>query len=251
MPISLSRSRCAAILVALIAALAVTPSMASATVLPTTISENMTLTAAGSPYTGTSTTVSEGVTVTVEPGTLVKLTGTLASKGTLDVNGTAEAPAVFTSSSDSAPGQWTGIVLQAGAGASSIRHAEIRHGKTGIALDGSISPTIESSSIHDNGETGIAVSGGGAPEIADNAIVENAYAGITFSYTGASSQLDIHDNLVEGNKAGGIRVASSGATALTHVDFSGNEVEDNLGRAIYFEGPTLPPDLDENLLSGN
>ncbi|HEX2097365.1 MAG TPA: right-handed parallel beta-helix repeat-containing protein, partial [Solirubrobacterales bacterium] len=159
----------------------------------------MTLTAAGSPYTGTSTTISEGVTVTVEPGALVKLTGSLTSKGTLDVNGTAEAPAVFTSSADSAPGQWTGVVLQAGGGSSSLRHAEVRYAKTGVAISGGISPTVEYSYIHHASGVGIAATDG-SPEIAHNTVSDNANMAI--SYQSLTSQAKIHDNLVERNASG-------------------------------------------------
>ncbi len=243
--------RLATIAVAVLAAAAIPPAAASATVLPTTIGENMTLTAAGSPYTGSSTTISEGVTVTVQPGVLVKLTGTLTSKGTLDVNGTAEKPAVFTSSSDSAPGQWTGISLQAGASASSINHAEVRYAKTGISIGGGISPTIEDSYIHHGNSVGISVTSGGTPEISGNTVADNANAGILFSYTGSSNQLNIHDNLLERNKAGGIRVSPFSTASIAHVDFSGNEVNDNVGIAIDYQGPTIPADIDENSLSGN
>jgi hypothetical protein len=235
----------------LLAALVISPATASATALPTTISENTTLTAAGSPYTGSSTTISEGVTVTAEPGALVKLTGTLTAKGTLDVNGTAEKPVVFTSSTNSAPGQWTGIVLQAGAGASSLSHAEVRYAKTGIAISGGISPEIVDSFIHHGSSVGVSVTAGGAPEIARNIVADNSSTGISYAYTGTSNQLKIHDNLVERNNSGGIRVSPSGTVALTHVHFGDNEVNDNGGQAIYFQGPTIPADIDENFLSGN
>jgi Right handed beta helix region len=249
--LSLFSRRCAPIAAALLVALAIAPASASATVLPTTISESMTLTAAASPYTGTSTTISEGVTVTVEPGALVKLSGTLTSKGTLDVDGTAEAPAVFTSATNSAPGQWTGVVLQAGAGASSLRHAEVRYAKTGVAVSGGISPEILDSFIHHGTSAGISVSGGGSAEIARNTIADNGGTGIGFSYTGSANRLNIHDNVVQSNKGDGIRVSPSSGASFEPIDFSGNEVKSNGGTAVYFQGPTIPPDIDENTLSGN
>lgn len=66
-PVSLGRL-CAA-LGGLFLALAIAPSAASATALPEKITENTTLTAAGNPYTG-STTIESGVTLDVEPGLL-------------------------------------------------------------------------------------------------------------------------------------------------------------------------------------
>jgi hypothetical protein len=249
--------RCAAIVGTLLATLAIAPAAASATALPTTISENMTLNAAGSPYTGTSTTISEGVTVTAQPGVLVKLTGTLAVKGTLDVNGAAEEPVVFTSSSDSAPGEWTGIMLQAGAGESSLTNAEVRYSKTGISISGGISPEVVDSFLHHSTSTGISVSGGGAAEIANNEISDNGHRAIYYTAgSSAQGQINIHDNLIERNMGtagseGAIRVSLGSSTQIKPVSLGDNDVNDNAGQAIYYEGATIPVDIDENSLSGN
>ncbi|HKO38376.1 MAG TPA: right-handed parallel beta-helix repeat-containing protein [Solirubrobacterales bacterium] len=233
-----------------LAVLTFTPGIAGASVLPTTISENLTLTASGSPYTG-STTIASGATVVAEPGVLVK-SGTITVNGTLKTNGTAEQPVVFTSAMDTAAGQWTGIKLQAGSGASRLSHVEIRYAKTAVAATAAVSPVIEDSFIHHNSERGISFSSGGAPEIARNLVADNGNSGISFTFTGNGNQLNIHDNLVDGNKSGGIRVSPFSTATLGHVDFSGNEVTDNLGSpAIDFQAPTLPPDIDENFLSGN
>jgi parallel beta-helix repeat protein len=184
--------RFAVVATVLLAAAAIPPAAASATVLPTTIGENMTLTAAGSPYTGSSTTISEGVTVTAQPGALVKLTGTLTVKGTLDVNGTAEGPVVFTSSTNTAPGQWTGIALQTGAGGSSLSHAEIRYAKTAIVVSGGISPEIVDSTIRDNSVTGISAVTG-SPQITGNSLSDNG-KGIVVSGKGSP---EIAENTIE------------------------------------------------------
>ena len=66
---------------------------AQATALPSTITENTTLTAAGNPYTG-SPTVEAGVTLKAEPGVKFNI-GKLIVKGTLVAEGTAESPVVF------------------------------------------------------------------------------------------------------------------------------------------------------------
>src|SRR5215475_14560948 len=71
------------------------PSAASATPLPPTIEESTILTAAGSPYTGGSVGISPGVTLTIEPGVELKVEA-MTVYGTLDVNGTASEPVVFT-----------------------------------------------------------------------------------------------------------------------------------------------------------
>ncbi|HEX3041543.1 MAG TPA: hypothetical protein VHP56_05585, partial [Solirubrobacterales bacterium] len=58
------------------------------------------------------------------------------------------APIVFTSGSDSAPGQWAGINLQAGSGASVLSHVEVRRAST--AITASSNAQITNSSLHDN-----------------------------------------------------------------------------------------------------
>lgn len=104
---------------ALLAFLAL-PAVASATALPEKITENTTLTAAGNPYTG-KTTIESGVTLKVEPG--VEFTPTapgpaIKVEGTLDANGTAEAPIVFNSTANR-----TTIAFEPGSGASVLNTA--------------------------------------------------------------------------------------------------------------------------------
>ena len=106
---------------------------AGATTLPTTISSDMTLTAAGSPYTGAAVTIASGVTVTAEPGAVIKLTGALYVDGTLDAQGTSTNEVVFTSGSDSGSGQWGGLRLNTSG--SVIDHAQVRYGDTGVMTD--------------------------------------------------------------------------------------------------------------------
>src|SRR5258707_10660238 len=111
-----------------LATLLLAPSAASAAALPSKITENMTLTAAGSPYTG-SPTIEAGVTVNAEPGVTFK-GGEINVNGTLKAEGTAEKPVLFTSTSDSAAGQWKGITFNSGSSASIIDHAEVRYDRT-------------------------------------------------------------------------------------------------------------------------
>jgi hypothetical protein len=110
------------------------------TSLPTTITSDQTWTAAGSPYTGASVTIASGVTVTVEPGAVVKLTGDLIVNGTLDARGTVAQPITFTSTTDSAAGQWAnqwgGIEFGASSTGSILDRVEVRFagGNDGSAL---------------------------------------------------------------------------------------------------------------------
>jgi parallel beta-helix repeat protein len=216
------------------------PQPASATSLPTSITSNQTWTAAGSPYTGTAVTIASGVTVTVEPGAVAKFSSSLNVNGTLDVNGASGNPAVFTSSADSAPGQWIGIGLYSST--SSIDHAVVRYGgnqniTVGSGASPSItnstvrhslydgikvsaaSPTIAGNEIHDNGLRGISVTGSSGPHIYGNTISDNAAGqtawggGIDFEICNCSyvtADVDIHDNVVESNGGeAGIRVQTS------------------------------------------
>jgi hypothetical protein len=105
----------------------------------------MTLTAAGSPYTG-SPTIEGGVILKAEPGVRFNI-GKPIVKGTLVAEGTAESPVVFTSSAkEPGPGQWSYIKFEPGSGASLLDHTEVRYGGSvngsgAIEINGS-SPTI-------------------------------------------------------------------------------------------------------------
>src|ERR1700749_4698790 len=87
------------------------PATASATELPSSIKENMTLSASGGPYLGGSITIESGVTLTIEPGVVLKVSGFIV-KGTLKAEGSAEEPIVFTGSSESSPGEWSNIKFE-------------------------------------------------------------------------------------------------------------------------------------------
>lgn len=132
------------------------PALASATVLPAKITENTTLTAAGSPYTGY-TTVEPGATLTVEAGVVLKLYN-ITVYGTLDVEGTAAEPVLITSEAEA--GEWCSIYFKPGSGASVIDHAELRNGGGcggGVIQVEQSPPTIENSTISHARGTGIEI----------------------------------------------------------------------------------------------
>lgn len=260
------------ILTALLAVIEPTP--AAATSLPGTITSDTTLTAAGSPWTGSSVTVNSGVTLTVDPDAVVKLSGSLTANGALDVNGTAADPAIFTSSSDTAAGQWSGITLASGS--STVDHAEVRYAGHGVSVTSTGSPQITNSNIHhnayqgirstaggspqiaantvhDNGMEGIQVAGGGSPVISDNSISDNTgtYAtggGINFEVgTSKSAAVDIQGNTIEDNGGvAGLRVWTASSGTVTSAALAGNQISDNDGKALYYQvgnGP-IPTDID-------
>ncbi|HEY2334573.1 MAG TPA: hypothetical protein VGH58_06175, partial [Solirubrobacterales bacterium] len=114
---------CPAIIGALAIALLLAPDSASATALPATIKENMTLMAAGDPYTGGAVTIESGVTVMMKPDVIVEVSS-LTVNGTLKAEGTAGEPVLF--SKGEKAGSWTGIVFNTGSGESVLNCAEVR-----------------------------------------------------------------------------------------------------------------------------
>jgi hypothetical protein len=221
---------------------------AKASVLPATITSNMTLNAAGSPYTG-SPTIESGVTVQIGPGAVLNL-GKITVKGTLKAEGTAEAPVIFTRGE--VPGSWQNIKFEPGSGASILDHVEVRYGGSvngtgGIEINGS-SPTISHSVVSKNKTYGIRVSAGGAPDIAYNEITSNNSIGIVYE-TASTGEVNIHDNVVKSNLGAGISVGASGTNfgrSLGH-----NTVLSNGGNGISYGGSDIPPDISTNTLSEN
>jgi RHS repeat-associated protein len=241
------------VIVAIIAAL-LAPSAASATVLPETISENMTLTPAGSPYTG-SPTIESGVTVTIEPG--VKLTlGPLTVKGTLLAEGTAESPVAFTSAKEEKGGEWRGILFEPGSGASVLNHTEIKYAGNGLLEYGAVevnasSPTIKNSVVRKSASYGIRMSHGGSPEIANNSLYNNGASAISYtSNTGDSGDINIHGNYVEGGGYG-ILVNVFNEAKVTGTTLSGNTVIGTEGDGLKYNGSKIPGDITENTLKEN
>jgi len=239
------------IIAAMLALFLLAPSAASATALPEKITENTTLTAAGNPYTGSST-IESGVVVKVEPG--VKFTiGTLTVKGTLKAEGTAEEPVVFTGAKEASPGEWQSIKFEPGSGSSVLDHVEAKYGggtTTGpIYINGS-SPTIVNSTVSHSKGCGIQAMNGGSPEIAANHVSDSENFGIYYeSFSGNTGDVNIHDNYVEGGQRG-IRVRNATGSNITGKALSGNTIIETKEMAFTFEGANIPGDITENTLVG-
>jgi RHS repeat-associated protein len=168
-------------------------------------------------------------------------------------------------------------VLWAGAGTSDavrisgaspqVTNSTVRWSKNGgINVSGAGSPQITGSTIRNNSGGGIHMFGGGAPEVAGNTISDNGNTGVYYGMPNDSvGQIKIHDNTIERNAAGGIVITA--LTAYMHlsgVTLGGNTVNNNAGQGIVYDGYTIdftyqnqyqpvsiPPDIDENDLSGN
>ncbi|HWN73752.1 MAG TPA: right-handed parallel beta-helix repeat-containing protein, partial [Solirubrobacterales bacterium] len=217
----------------------------------------MTLTAAGSPYTGTPT-IAAGVTVKVEPGTHLTV-GTMTVNGTLLAEGTAETPVRFTGVKEKEVGEWRSIFFKPGSSASVLSHVEVANGgwrdggystcnNGAITVEGS-APTITNSTIRDACGSGIRVPSGGAPTIANNDFI-NAGAAIIYSASsGQSGEINIHDNFVEGS--GGIGITAYSGAAVTGKTLSGNVVATPEGPGIVYSGSDIPGGITENTLSAS
>jgi RHS repeat-associated protein len=230
--------------------LLISAAQAFATVLPSKITADMTLTAAGSPYTG-GTTINSGVTVKVEPG--AKFMGSpILVKGTLKVEGTAEEPVVFTGAKDEAPNEWCSITFEPGSGASVIDHAELRYGGgCGVGMvkvEGS-SPTITNSTFRKSGNNAIGIFSG-APEIAGNEFISNV-AGIYYPANSlASGQVNVHDNFFEGGTYGVNIVIPSNAT-VAGKSLGANTIVKTTSFPLFYKGPDIPGNVTGNTLAEN
>jgi RHS repeat-associated protein len=240
-------------LAALLGLLLLVPSSASATALPSPITEDTTLTPAGNPYTG-STTIESGATLTVEAG--VRLEPNLITvEGTLDVEGTEEEPVVFTGSKEEKAGEWCSIDFQSGSGASVIDHAEVKYGGAcgggEIRIYGS-SPMIENSTISHAKTYGVEAYRGGSPHIAYNRFLANGAAAVYYHafYTDEGT-VDIHNNTVEGGPSG-IVVTMESKAPVSGKDLGENTItETTTGSALSYSGSDIPGNVTGNTLSGN
>jgi len=242
-------------LLALIAAL-LFPAAVSATALPSTIKENMTLTEAGSPYTGSEVTIESGVTVKAQPGTTIKVSKMIVN-GTLKAEGTAEKLIVFTSSKLlKGPGDWKNIIFKSGSGASILEYTEVRYAGTNtglgaVEITGGASPTVTHCTILENKYYGVKVTEGGSPIISYNTIKSNNSTGISYSAGSKDTgTVNIHDNLVENSLFAGITVSIVGS-GVSSTSLGDNELIGNGHEGLAYDGPDIPPDVDENTLSKN
>ena len=151
------------------------------------------------------TTITPGSTVTVEPGTNIKFTGLngepgqIWANGTLDVEGAASAPAVFTSRYDDSAGghcscagtgtpsqgDWYGLSTSLTGGTIILNHADLRYASAGVDLQGTgARATLNGSTVEHSG-TGLHSAGDNAINV-QSSILSGDNTGLKFECFGCS-----------------------------------------------------------------
>ena len=168
-----------------------------------TVSANLTLGGAGQATVDVlhSITVVNNAVLTILPGTAVRFAagaGLTVQQGSLNASGTALDPIVLTSANDQpgstpAPGDWNGVVLGSGAGASVLRQVFVNYG-AGLTLS-NCSPTVEAFTAFNNTIAGLTV--------IDGSVLNTTNALLAYNVIGAqqlgSGQLTIINSSIKNN----------------------------------------------------
>ena len=160
--------------------------------------------------------VLSNATLTIQPGTTLLFapgTGLTVQQGSLSANGTALAPITFDSANDvagntAAPGDWDGITLGSGAGASSLKFVQVFYG-SGLTLN-SCAPTVDAFTAQNNAAYGLALQNG-ATITTSSALLAGNPVGIQQS---GNSFLTIQNSVIKNN---GTNVFGIGASPLNAV----------------------------------
>jgi hypothetical protein len=223
-----------------------------------TYTSNVTWTPSGSPYVLTGgLTIAQGATLTVQAGTVVKISGLieLTVNGQLSVVGTAESPVIFTSIQDDsdgvdsggdgptvgAPGQWYFIGINGAASyPSSFDYAEIRYGGWGSADNGygavkvtSGTVAITHSRLHHNQRSGVYVYGSSSEAVISKTRLDhNGNGASTIDGT-----LTIDNSVVDHNSDAGLYYSLSTQPPKQSVTLA-SRVADNGSVGVWMNVPS-------------
>jgi hypothetical protein len=157
--------------------------------------------------------VASNATLTIQPGTTLLFapgTALTVAQGSLAAKGTALAPIILDSANDvsggsPAPGDWGGVTLGSGAGASSLQFVEILYG-AGLTLHG-CSPSVQALTANFNTLSGLRLENGATLTTA-SALVSGNQVGVQQSDTAA---LTIGNSVIQNN---GTNALAAGSAAL-------------------------------------
>ncbi|HZM01547.1 MAG TPA: Ig-like domain-containing protein [Candidatus Saccharimonadales bacterium] len=203
-----------------------------------------------------SITVANNATLTIQPGTTLLFTpGTslTVAQGTLNAAGTSLAPIIMDSANDvsgssPAPGDWGGVTLNSGAGASSLQFVEILYG-AGLTLNG-CSPSVQALTANFNTPTGLLAKNGATLTTA-NALLSGNQVGAQQSDT---ATLNIGGSVIQNNVTNAWAAGSASLNAAS--DWWGTATQSSLtpllaGNVAYTPFLTSEPVLTPAIGTSN
>lgn len=197
-----------------------------------------------------SITVVNNAVVTIPAGTTLRFApgaGLIVQQGSVNANGTALDPIVFTSSNDQEgftanAGDWSGIVLANGGGGSVLRHVFIKYG-AGLAIT-NVSPTVDALTAAFNTPAGLTLAGTAVVNTTNALLVVNDVGARQFG----AAQLNLRNSVIKNN--GTNALAAGGASLMANQNWWGTAVpaeidallQGNVDHSVVLSGePLLTP----------
>lgn len=200
-----------------------------ATTVTANITTNTTWTLAGSPYIiENDIDVSKDATLTIEAGVEVRAKDArgLNIYGTLNAQGTAAQPIIFTSEANTSGGQWDGLWFSAASGnvgKGTLDYVDIRYGGDNYAnlyLYTGANVTLTNSTIESSSGYGIYAPYESTLTVNQSTIKSNKNVGIYVNNN--ASTIDIQNTTFQSNENYPLRVFPNQINSVTNNTFTGN-----------------------------